>query len=81
MVFAGQLGAAIPAEASELNGGLRLGGFQIGTIPRFSVSPHIGMAWRRESGLLFAIHDACSILPATKTLGVGVYNQTSAAIE
>jgi hypothetical protein len=24
--------------------------------------------------------DACSILPATRTLGVGVYNQTSAAI-
>jgi hypothetical protein len=71
---------ATPAEAYELNGGLSLGGFLVGTVPRFAVSPHIGVSWRRESGLLFVVHDLCSILPATNMLGVGVYNQISAAI-
>jgi len=52
----------------------------VGAVPRFAVSPHVGMSWRRESGFLFAFHDLCSILPTTKRLGVGVYNQTSAAI-
>jgi hypothetical protein len=73
------IATAMPAEAFELNGGLSLGGFLVGTW-RFAVSPHIGMSWRRESGLLFVVHDQCSILPSTNMLGVGVYNQTSAAI-
>jgi hypothetical protein len=52
----------------------------VGAVPRFAVSPHLGMSWRRESGFLFALHDLCSILPPSRKLGVGVYNQTSAAI-
>lgn len=71
---------AAPAAASELSGGVGLGGILVGTAPRFAVSPHVGMSWRRESGFLFALHDLCSILPTTRKLGVGVYNQTSAAI-
>jgi hypothetical protein len=71
---------ALPAEAFELRAGLSLGGIVVGTAPRFAVSPHAGMAWRKESGFMFAVHDICSILPTTKNVGIGVYNQTSAAI-
>jgi hypothetical protein len=80
LVFTGLLTAGMPAEASELNGGVSLGGFLVGTVPRFAVSPHIGMSWRRESGFLFMVHDMCSILPTINTFGAGIYNQASAAI-
>ena len=71
---------ATPADAYELSGGVGLGGMVVGAVPRFAVSPHLGISWRRESGFLFALHDLCSILPPSRKLGVGVYNQTSAAI-
>lgn len=70
----------IPAAAFELTGGVSLGGFLAGTVPRLAVSPHIGISWRKESGLLFVVHDLFSILPPVNTDGVGVYNKTSVAI-
>lgn len=68
------------AGAYELNGGVSLGGFIVGTTPRLAVSPHAGVLWRMEHGLLFAFHDIVSILPPISKSGVGIYNQTSAAI-
>ncbi|MRG96888.1 hypothetical protein GF068_33935 [Polyangium spumosum] len=56
-----------------------LGGLLVGTLPRFGVSPHVAMSWRGESGFSFGVDDLCSVLPGTGRLGVGVYNQTSAA--
>lgn len=69
-----------PAGAFELSGGVSLGGIMAGTEPRLAVSPHAAVAWRMESGLLFAVHDTLNILPATTRDGVGVYNETSATI-
>jgi hypothetical protein len=54
-----------------------LGGILVGTVPRFAVSPHGGISWTRESGLWFAVHDLCSLVPATGKLGFGVYNEAS----
>jgi hypothetical protein len=71
---------AVPAGASELSGGVGLGGVLVGTAPRFAVSPHAGMSWRLGEGFLFAVHDLCSIVPAVDTLGVGVYNQTAVVV-
>jgi hypothetical protein len=71
---------ATSAEAHELHGGVSLGGILAGTVPRFAVSPHGGLSWRRENGLRFGVHDLCSILPETGRLGVGVYNQTSVSV-
>ncbi|WP_232379768.1 hypothetical protein [Polyangium fumosum] len=70
---------ATSAEAYELAGGVSLGGMLVGTLPRFAVSPHAALSWRRESGFSFGVDDLCSILPGTGRLGVGVYNQMSAA--
>lgn len=65
--------------AFELSGGVSLGGVVAGTTPHFAVSPHVGVSWRMENGFLVAVHDMCSVMPASK-LGVGVYNQTSVAV-
>lgn len=75
----GLLAFATPAEAFELSGGVSVGGLLVGTLPRFAVSPHAAIAWRRKSGFSFAVDDLCSVLPGTGRLGVGVYNQTSVA--
>ncbi len=70
----------MPAGAYELSGGVSMGGILAGTVPRLAVSPHAGLSWRMESGFLFAVHDLFSILLAINKDGVGVYNQTAAAI-
>lgn len=72
--------APLPAHAFELSGGVSVGGFLVGTDPRFVVSPHGGISWRTASGLLFAVRDVFSVVPATNSDGVGVYNQTSIAL-
>lgn len=69
-----------PARALELNGGVSLGGFLVGTVPRLAVSPYAGLSWRRESGLLFAVHDLFSVLSPNNQGGIGIYNQTTIAI-
>lgn len=69
-----------PAGAFELSGGVSLGGVMAGTKPRFAVSPHAGIAWPMETGLLVAVSDVCSIMPATNGRGPGVHNQTSVAV-
>lgn len=63
----------------EISFGVSTGGMLIGLEPRFAVSPHGGFLWRAES-LALSIHDHVNILPAVNRLGVGLYNQTSAAI-
>ena len=69
-----------PAGAFEVNGGVSLGGIQVGTVPHFAVSPHVGLAWRLQSGVLLTVDDLCSILPPINRAGAGVYNQTSFAM-
>jgi hypothetical protein len=51
-----------------------------GTEPRLVLGPHAGLSWRLENGLLFVAHDLVGILPPIGKGGVGVYNQTSAAV-
>jgi hypothetical protein len=70
----------MPAGAFELSGGVSLGGFLAGTIPRLAVSPHGGISWRMKSDLIFEVHDLCGILPPINDDGIGVYNKTSVAI-
>ena len=79
VVCAALLVVAAPAEGYEISGGVSLGGILVGTLPRVAVSPHAAIAWRAENGISFAVDDLCSVLPGTGRLGVGVYNQTSAA--
>lgn len=66
------------AGATEVSGGLSLGGIVVGTMPRLAVTPHATLSFRMESGLLVAVHEMFSILPAGDAHGVGVYSQTSA---
>jgi hypothetical protein len=66
--------------ATELSGGVSVGGVLVGAMPRLAVTPHAALGQRMESGLLFAAHEVFSILPASDAHGVGVYSQTSADI-
>jgi hypothetical protein len=70
----------MPARAFDLSGGVSLGGFQAGTVPRLAVSPNVGITWPVKSDFLFAIYDLCSVLPSLRNDGIGVYNKTSVAI-
>jgi hypothetical protein len=77
----GVLAARVPAaDAFELSGGVSLGGILAGARPRLAVTPHVGISWRMESGLLFAAHEMLSILPATDPNGPGVHSRTSAVL-
>jgi hypothetical protein len=71
---------SIPAGAFELSGGVSLGGFQAGAVPRPAVTPHSGVSWRKESGFLFVVHDLFSILAPINKAGLGVYNKTAVDI-
>lgn len=78
LLFLGSVGPAPrTAEALELSGGVSAGGVLAGSVPRLAVSPHASLAWRTESGFLFAIHDMLSILVATDKNGAGIHNRTS----
>lgn len=68
------------ANALELSGGVNLGGVLAGTKPRFAVTPQAGITWSLENGVLFAAHEAFSILPAVDNHGVGVYSQTALVV-
>jgi hypothetical protein len=70
----------IKAGAFELTGGVSVGAFQAGAIPRFAVTPHAGISWRRESGFLFVINDLFSFLAPINKAGIGVYNKISVTI-
>jgi hypothetical protein len=72
--------APMPAEAFELSAGVSVGGIQAGILSRLAVSPHASLAWRREGGLLLAVHELLSILPPINKAGAGVDNQTSVAV-
>jgi hypothetical protein len=69
------------ARAFEFSGGVSVGGFQAGgTLPRLTVTPHVGVSWRRENGFVFVVHDLFSILAPVNKAGLGVYNKTSLTI-
>jgi hypothetical protein len=80
LLCVGGLAFAPTAEAFEVSGGVALGGALAGTKPRLAVSPHISISWRRDNGLLFTIHEMCSLLPAINAHGIGVDNQVSVAL-
>jgi hypothetical protein len=66
--------------AVEVTGGLSMGVFQAGTIPRIAVTPHAGISWRKESGFLFAVNDLFNILTPINKAGIGVFNKTSITV-
>lgn len=76
------VGVVVPmrAEALEFVAGVNVGGIFAGTRPLFAVTPHMGVSWRAESGLLFAVHDMLSVLPASNRDGVGVHNQLAVGV-
>lgn len=65
------------AEAFEFNGGVSVGGIQIGTDPRLAVSTSVGLLWRKESGFLLEAFNMFSLIPGAR---VGVYDRTAAAL-
>lgn len=79
-LMAGVFVTPVPAAAVELTSGVSFGGIQVGTVPRFAVSPNIGLMWRKDGGFTFAIHDLFNIIPPRGKAGAGVYNHTSTAI-
>ncbi|HTE19598.1 MAG TPA: hypothetical protein VK689_14615 [Armatimonadota bacterium] len=70
----------ISAGAFELTGGVSGGVLQAGAVPRVAVTPHAGISWRRDSGLLFAANDLFNILAPINKAGLGVYNKTSITV-
>lgn len=68
------------ASATELSGGMSVGGFQVGTIPSLALSPHFGASWHVKHNLVFAFHNLCSLLPPLGGAELGVFNKTSMAI-
>jgi hypothetical protein len=64
----------------QLSGGVSLGGFQAGTVPRLAVSPHAGVSWGIGSGFIVTIHDLCNFLPPINDAGIGLFNETSISI-
>lgn len=69
-----------PASAFELRGGVGLGVIVAGSDPRVSVSPHAGIFSRTEAGFSFGAESLFSIVPATNSDGIGIYNQSSLAV-
>jgi hypothetical protein len=63
------------AEAFEVAGGVSVGVIAAGTEPQFALSPHAGIPWRKDNGLLVTLHDQLNILPPSNFIGAGVYNQ------
>jgi hypothetical protein len=81
LVCAGMLLAVpAPAMAFDLNSGVNVGGAVAGTVPRFAVSPMVGISWRTDSGFMYGFHDLFCVLPPFDKASVGVYNQTAASI-
>lgn len=70
----------ISAWASDVTGGVSVGAFHAGAIPRLAVTPHAGLSWRRESGFLFVVNDQFSFLTPINKAGLGVYNKISTTI-
>lgn len=62
------------ARAHEFNGGVGVGGIQVGTEPSLAVSPFAGWLWRREGDFRVEVHNMLSIVPRA---GVGVYDRTA----
>lgn len=73
---------AVPSitHAFDLSVGVGVGGILAGAKPRLGVSPHVAMTWSTESGVLFAMHETPSVLPAINEHGPGVYNQLAAVL-
>lgn len=63
-----------PAEAVEVNGGFGVGALAIGSVPRLSLSPHVGLLLKSDSGCLLALSDTVQVLPTRS--GAGIVNQT-----
>jgi len=58
------------AGAIELGGGASMGVIVVGTMPRLAITPHATVGWRMESGLLVAVSEVFSILPAGDAHGL-----------
>lgn len=69
--------ASLRAQALEVNGGVSVGGLQVGTEPKLAVSPFVGVAWHSESGFSVSLHNMFSVVVASR---VGVHDRASAAL-
>ncbi|WP_437598877.1 hypothetical protein [Sorangium sp. So ce590] len=66
-----------PAQALEFNGGVSVGGIQVGIEPKIAVSPFAAWLWRREGDFRLEVHNMLSIVPGA---GVGVYDRTAVTL-
>ncbi len=69
-----------PAQALEISGGVSVGGILIDSDPRIAVTPHLGVQWRFVGGFALSAENLLNILPASNSLGIGIYNQTAVGI-
>lgn len=72
------IGSPAHAGAFELAVGLNAGGFAVGSVPRFSVAPHLAFALQAPSGARLAFHELLGFVPHPR--GLGLYSQTAADI-
>lgn len=75
LLLCGLLCASPSAQALEFNLGVSAGGILAGNIPRFAVTPQVGLSWNLENNFVVSIHDSLSILPEIDGRGIGLYNQ------
>lgn len=76
------LGLLVPATAFALDFsvGVSVGAVYVGTRAVPAITPHGRISMHVESGLLLAVLDRPSFLPATNRDGVGIYNHLIAAV-
>lgn len=77
LVACALIASPVAAQAFQINGGISVGGIQIGTEPTLAVSPFVGVRWRNEQGFLLELQNIFSILPGRR---IGVHDQTSATL-
>lgn len=65
------------AQALEFREGVSVGGIQVGTEPKFAVSPFAGWLWRSEGDFRLEVHNMLSIVPG---VGIGVYDRTAVTL-
>lgn len=66
-----------PARALEFNGGVSVGGIQLGTTPKLALSPFAGLLWHQKRDFRIEVHHMFSVLPGAR---VGVYDRTGVTV-
>lgn len=77
LVLGGCTLLVVPARATEVHAGVRVGAVQIGVDPRLAISPFGGMLWRSESGFLLELSNTFTLSPGDDW---GIYDRSAAVL-